>query len=119
MTFLSTAKPLEVHYGDCTGADYELFLLAKSLGIRTVTHPPDNPAYRMFTNGDEIRGELSYLDRNIRIVEESDYIVACPREEHEIARSGTWMTIRYAQKVGRTRVILYPCGRVDIYRAAI
>lgn len=119
MAFLEEAEPFEVHYGDCTGADYELFLLAKSFGIKTVMHPPDNPVYRMFTNGDVIREPLGYLARNVRIVEESDYLVACPREEHEVARSGTWMTVRYARSVGRTRVLLYPGGRVDIQREAV
>lgn len=116
MTVLSVALPREVHYGDCTGADYELYCLARALGIRTICHPPDNNAYRTFSDGTEIREPEPYLARNIRIVKESDYLIACPREDHEIARSGTWMTVRWARRAGRTVALIYPDGEVDISR---
>jgi hypothetical protein len=114
MQFLETVKPRQVHYGDCTGADYEMFLLCKALGIWTISHPPDNDKYRMYSDGSEIRKPLPYLARNMRIVEESDYLVACPRENKEISRSGTWMTIRYAKTIGRTIALIHPDGKVDI-----
>jgi hypothetical protein len=119
MEFLTQVSPREAHYGDCTGADYELFQLAKTLRIKTICHPPDTPAYRMFTVGDEIRETGPYLVRNMQIVNESDYLVACPREEQEVARSGTWMTVRYARNMGRTVVLLYPGGGIDIQRHAL
>lgn len=116
METLSSLSPREVHYGDCTGADYELYCLATALNIRTICHPPDNTAYRMFTDGTEIREPIPYLTRNQRIVEESDYLVAAPREDTEVIRSGTWMTVRYARIISRTTIVIYPDGRVDIHR---
>lgn len=119
LRFLVEMKPAVVHYGDCTGADYEMFLLCRTLGVRTVTHPPDVDTYRMWTVGDEIRPVKPYLIRNMDIVSESDYLVACPRERHEVSRSGTWMTVRYARRSDRTVVLVYPSGEVDIQRPAL
>lgn len=114
--FLEDIKPLVVHFGDCEGADYEMFLLCKAFRIWTVAHPPDNPLHRMFTKADEIRDVKPYLVRNMDIVDSSEYLVACPGEDSEVLRSGTWMTVRYARKIGRAVVLIHPDGDVDVTR---
>jgi hypothetical protein len=119
MGFLVYVNPVEVHYGDCTGADYEMFLMSQALGIHTVCHPPDKHGYRMWTAGDEIRPVKPYLIRNMDIVDESDYLVACPCGEVEQPAGGTWYTVRYARSTGRTVVVVYPGGRVDIQRPSV
>jgi len=120
LSYLTVVKPAEVHYGDCIGADYEMFLLCKALGgIWKVCHPPDKETFRAFTRGDEIREVKPYLTRNRDIVMESDYLVACPVQETEQPSGGTWYTVRYARSTGRTVVLLYPSGRVDIQRPVL
>lgn len=119
MSFLVDVKPSVVHYGDCTGADYEMFLLCKTLGVWKVCHPPERDTFRMWTAGDEVRPVKPYLERNRDIVDESDYLVACPLEECEQPSGGTWYTVRYARSTGRTVVLVYPGGRVDIQRPAL
>lgn len=117
MTFLAENKPEQFHYGDCTGADYEGFVLATALRLYTVSHPPSVPKYRMFTTANEERPKKPYLVRNLDIVKETDYLIACPREDREpLSRvgSGTWTTVEYARHWSRPLVLLWPDGRVDI-----
>ena len=45
--------------------------------------------------------------RNPLIVRAATDLVACPRQSHEITRSGTWMTVRFARHVlGEDHVII-------------
>jgi hypothetical protein len=50
------------------------------------------------------------------IVVESDYLVACPLQDMEQPRGGTWSTVRYARALGRTVAVISPDGRVDFQR---
>lgn len=114
LEFLAEYQPLELHHGDCVGADAEAHLLCKALQIPVVIHPPDVDKYRAFCDSaGQVRNPKPYLDRNKDIVAESGFLVACPREEREQWRSGTWMTVRWARRVGRPVVLLFPDGRVD------
>lgn len=99
-------KPSEVHIGDCIGGDHDIYLICRELGIRTVCHPPENPSKRAFDEYDEVRPELPYLDRNHNIVDETDFLIACPKKNEEELRSGTWATVRYARKKGKTVYVL-------------
>jgi hypothetical protein len=73
-----------------------------------VIHPPDKKERRAFKEGDEIRKEKTYLQRNKDIVDETTLLVATPKGD-EVRRSGTWMTIRYFRKVkGTVPKIIYP-----------
>jgi len=45
------------------------------------------------------------LERNRKMVEKADAIIAFPRGK-EVLRSGTWATVRYAKRLNRT-VIIY------------
>jgi predicted Rossmann fold nucleotide-binding protein DprA/Smf involved in DNA uptake len=56
----------------------------------------------------EILLPLDPLVRNKVIVNISDVILATPFEDKEVMRSGTWSTIRYARKVGKTPIIILP-----------
>lgn len=47
------------------------------------------------------------LERNQYMDDISDELVAFPKTKFEIIRSGTWHTIRYAQKIGN-KVTIYP-----------
>lgn len=98
---------VELHHGDCIGADAQAHETARALGLRIVIHPPMSDAKRAFCAGDEVRPVRQYLDRNHDIVDASDVIIGLPATRSEAQRSGTWATIRYARKV-------LPAERVEV-----
>lgn len=107
VVLLADLQPVEVHFGDCVGADAEAFALVK---CRRIGHPPTDPRARAFCNYDEELTPLPYLKRNRAIVDATDCLVATPRTFKEELRSGTWATIRYARKAQRPRYIIWPDG---------
>lgn len=103
----------EAHHGDCVGADTRFHAIMKKKGIRVVVHPPKNSKMRSFCEGDEVRKPLDYIERNHQIVDESDILVSFPSTKHEVLRSGTWATIRYARKRGKKVIIIHQDGSID------
>lgn len=103
------------HHGDCKGADHEAHILIRALKpkVKIVVHPPNNRMLRAFCNGDIIRPENDYLTRDYNIVKASKKIIATPKQEEEIRRSGTWTTIRYSRKLKREISIIYPDGTIS------
>lgn len=112
----------ELHHGDCIGADENAHRLALGELSRIVIHPPDNPrlqahcATKYPGEGVEIveLPPMGYIARNHGIVDVSDILIATPGEMHEVQRSGTWATIRYALKCKRPVFILYPDGSSQV-----
>ena len=97
----------DFHHGACIGADEQAHDVAKSLGYRLVVHPPDNTAKLAFgIRGGIWRSPAPYLTRNHHIVDESEVLIAAPRSVSEVQRSGTWATVRYARKAGKTIYML-------------
>lgn len=89
----------EFHHVDCVGADEEAGEIAWNLGYRVVLHPPVIGIKRAYTKlFHECREPKPYLERNHDIVDDTQGLVAAPKELEEILRSGTWATIRYADK---------------------
>jgi hypothetical protein len=103
-----------VHHGDCIGADADFHTIALSRGLSIVIHPPENPVKRAYCSPGQVMRPKPYLDRNHDIVDSCTLLIACPSTDEEEVRSGTWATIRYARKVSRTRIIVYPSGRVEV-----
>lgn len=103
----------EAHHGDCIGADTRFHKIMKKKGIKIIIHPPKNNKMRNFCEGDETREPLDYIERNHQIVDESDILVAFPSTKHEVLRSGTWSTIRYARKKDKKIIIIYQDGSID------
>ncbi len=104
----------EIHGGDCVGFDAECITLVQEIrpDVKTVGHPPSNPKKRAFLEYDELREEKEYIKRNHNIVDETGYLLACPNGYVEVKRgSGTWATIRYARKLNRPIIILWPDGK--------
>jgi len=104
----------EFHHGDCVGADEQAHGLVRRFMDDTivVVHPPINPAKRAFCKGDETRKQKDYLDRNHDIVDETELLIACPKEMKEELRSGTWATIRYARRMKKKVRIILPDGNL-------
>jgi hypothetical protein len=97
----------ELHHGDCVGGDADAHAIAVELGIRVVVHPPLNPKGRAFCQGDEARPPKDYLVRNHDIVDETKVTIGLPLTHHEVLRSGTWATIRYARLHSKS-IIIHP-----------
>jgi hypothetical protein len=100
----------ELHFGDCVGADSEVYGLAHSMRYWTVAHPPEVSRYRARRPADQVLLPKPYLDRNRDIVDDTDILLAFPKEARESRFGGTWYTVRYARKVGRRLVIVWPDG---------
>ena len=113
--FLEGSAPVSVHHGDCVGADANFHdLVQRYLPEASIhIHPPKNPTKRAFCKGAEFVHPIKdYLDRNIDIVNESDEILAIPKDFEEEQRSGTWFTVRQARKRGKRIHIIYPDGKL-------
>jgi hypothetical protein len=103
---LSIYRVVELHHGDCVGADAEVHAIAKGMDIYVVVHPPLDPKHRAWCEGDEMRDELPYIERNHNIVDETQRLIVAPRTDHEIRRSGTWATYRYAKDQAKVMWLL-------------
>lgn len=94
----------EVHHGDCIGADAQFHGLVEKLmesgpKIHTVGHPANIPGKRAYCNVNMSYPPKPPLVRNRDIVKcARDFLIATPKEESEIVRSGTWSTIRLARQ---------------------
>jgi len=105
----------EFHHGDCIGADEQSHELMQEYVSQIIIHPPINGSKRAFCKksdwGDpKILDPKEYIARNHDIVNAVDLMIATPAEFDEQLRSGTWATIRYAKKIKRDLVIIYPDG---------
>lgn len=107
-----------MHHGDCVGADLAAHHLAYKLGWRIVIHPPSNAKHRAWCNARSVRyapstivlPALPYIERNHRIVDACEVVVACPGTESETLRSGTWATMRYARNQHKRLIVILPSG---------
>jgi hypothetical protein len=120
-----THVPIVFHHGDCIGGDAEAHGLALQLDEVSCIeiHPPLDPKHRAFCGpGNPPRKPVSvrepkpYLERNRDIVDASETLVVLPGEAYQVMRSGTWSTWRYAARLGRPFVFVYPSGFVTSER---
>lgn len=100
------------HHGDCVGADEYAHQGARKLGWEIIGHPPEDDKLRAFCDFDYSHDPLPYRDRNRAIVDHCSILVACPYQNEEVLRSGTWSTIRYAKKRQQEVYIIFPDGRL-------
>lgn len=101
----------ELHHGDCVGADEQAHGLALILEVPIVRHPPSDDKKRAFCEGGKEVEPRPYLERNCDIVNATDMLIATPSGP-EILRSGTWATVRYAQKQQKPVFVVMPDGTV-------
>jgi hypothetical protein len=97
-------------HGGCHGADWDADkIVALSTPYDIEVRPGDRSQYNRYRGtGRTVYAPLPYLERNHKIVDGSDLLVATPSSLVEQQRSGTWATIRYARKVGKPTIILDP-----------
>jgi hypothetical protein len=123
---LNHHRPSEAHHGDCVGADHDFYLLLLALrtegdsevmswsrNCKLVLHPPDKKYNRAFCGWDECRPPAPYLVRDHEMVDEIDVLLACPKNDQEQLRSGTWATVRYARQQRKHIIIVWPDGTVQ------
>jgi hypothetical protein len=106
----------EFHHGDCIGADEQAHNMVNARkGVFIVIHPPEDDTKRAFCLPvyGTLRPTLPYLTRNHDIVDDTDELLATPAGPERL-RSGTWATIRYADKVGKLIRIIHPDGHLEV-----
>ena len=108
--YINAIEIYEAHHGDCIGADTIFHNLMESLNISIIIHPPSINTLRSYCSGSVVLPPKDYLSRNKDIVNDTDFLVAFPATKNEVLRSGTWSTIRYAQKISKGVIIFYPDG---------
>lgn len=106
----------ELHHGDCIGADDQAGRIAKGLGVKVVSHPPVKASKRAYSPADVVLTPQPYRVRNTDIVLCSELLIVCPKQMTEVLRSGTWMTKRIAERVGRQIVVITPLGVISVAR---
>jgi hypothetical protein len=99
-----------LRHGDCKGADAEMHRIGRDLDWYIIGHPPLHEKDRAWCVCNRTEAPLYYLDRNRAIVDACDELIATPAAMVEELRSGTWMTIRYAQRLRVPVTIIYPDG---------
>lgn len=131
-TFNSWAHTLvrleQFHHGDCVGSDEQahVAILHKRIPYSELhVHPPENPKLRAYCDRKHpailgtqyvfVWPEAPYLKRNGAIVDASTKLVACPGSFTPTHASGTWWTIRHAQKTSKPVLVIYPSGSYVIW----
>lgn len=113
--------PTELHHGCCIGSDqqaHEMVLLSDGNQIKLMAHPPKNKSQAFEPIGAHtIFPEAEFIKRNHNIVDKTEELIAISRTKEWELRSGTWATIRYAQKLGRPVHIIYPNGDTELVKA--
>ncbi len=103
-------------HGDCLGGDKQAHEIVRRLGnIYIIVHPPLNSFKRAYCKGDVILKPKKYLERNKDIINLSDYMIAMPNSTKQKVRSGTWYTVRYARKVRKALLIIFPNGLCESF----
>jgi hypothetical protein len=107
------------HHGLCIGADEQADEIAYDLGFEMHIHPPfDKSKVAKLTRSmtlDVVYPAKDYLDRNYDIAAAVDVLIATPKEFEMTQRSGTWSTVRRAQWVNTTAiVVIWPDGTIGL-----
>ena len=107
-----------LHHGDCAGADNEADVIAHVAAPQwhTVAHPGASLRWRAHTPADVIEDPKPELDRNKDIVDQTDVLIAAPKEGKEPGPArgqGTWSTVRYARNRHKVIYKLWPDGRIE------
>lgn len=104
-------KLVTLIHGDCIGADTDAHYIAMSEELEVRKRPCNIEPQRAFTLGGEIvSSPESPLQRNHKIVNDGNELISCPSGFGEKLRSGTWATTRYARKINKPILIIYPDG---------
>lgn len=101
-------------HGDCVGADVEAHKVALQFGFDIYGRPCNLNEQRAFAVEKCLSEPKAPLVRNQDIVNDVDFLIACPGTDEEELRSGTWSTIRYARKKHKPMIIIFPDGKFRV-----
>ncbi|MFC1670925.1 hypothetical protein ACFL20_11080 [Spirochaetota bacterium] len=117
---------VELHHGDCIGADEDAhtLIIENYLTDEVHIHPPRNEEIRANTyekkdKKKSIKFKLydprPYVERNHDIVDLCEVIIAAPKEYKEQSDSDTWITVRYCKMEKKRTIIIYPDGKSTMW----
>jgi hypothetical protein len=105
-------------HGEAVGADKIANSLAHRAGMLTISHPwtgnkDANGRWRKFQYIDKrMEPKDDAIERDHDIVDEGKFLIAMPHRS-EYLHSVTWATVRYARRIHKPRVIVWPDGKVE------
>lgn len=113
----------ELGHGLCIGADVQAHAIArklvnckgiwgfpaKNVGAKSVKLPPNQFLI--------MAPPKLPLVRNMDIVLWCEILLATPKEDHMVTRSGTWTTVRYALAEERPVHVVLPNGVIKLWEA--
>lgn len=115
---IDSAGSAVLHSGACIGSDEKAHQLAWTRGYRAVLHPPRSRKLRAWVERSEFWGpddvvlpEKDYLERDVDIASCSEILFATP-DGPPRTLSGTYYTIRAAQRLGVPTVVIMPDGEI-------
>lgn len=124
-TFVSVIRcaicdPFVFHHGAAVGGDCDLTRLAvamRQLGrtIRIVAWPSNlasQQAASALAVSDEVKPAAPPLERNLNMIANADMVMAFPAGFHEEVRSGTWATVRAAERNSIPVTMIWPDGSI-------
>lgn len=109
VVLLAQLNPTEFHHGDCKGADEQAHEIVREFfpDCKIVVWPPRIEFMRAFKQGDVMMEPMDYIPRDEKIVDSAELLIGAPKvTTHEEKRSGSWYTIRYARRKGKTNHVL-------------
>jgi hypothetical protein len=108
-------EPFYIRHGGASGADEEFHAIISQHPVHAVdVWPSDLPRWRMkeIPQGRIVNLVIHQvsppLQRNWTILENANLLLACPDSPREVIRSGTWSTIRRADKLDIKAVVVAP-----------
>jgi hypothetical protein len=114
----------EFHHGGCVGSDQEAHNLALPECITIVVHPcniKSKQAVLRWPVGYNLTRlpEKPPFECNWDIVRAVDVLIAAPKGRFmEMQGSGTWATVRYARKLDKPVVVIFPEGEMELWSSS-
>lgn len=117
---LACLQPTVFVHGDCIGWDAIAAMhVAQQYPNCAISKYPSTVTSKVANAPGVIAAPPQHpLQRNWDIVKTTWLLVACPRENTEQVRSGTWSTIRKARAHGKPVFLVMPDGSLDFERVA-
>jgi hypothetical protein len=106
----------EWHHGCCTGADAEFDNIIRKYNKYGHLHPSNDPKTRIdcYQEGDynyqqkpplvRDREMVQFLKQQTILPAFASLLIAAPRSDNRIIRSGTWTTVRYAEHLANAKI---------------
>lgn len=108
-----------LRHGACLGADDDIVRIVFNMNyyrnnlFSIIAYPPIVETFYSHISvikSNEIMSREDYLERNLRIVQDCNFLLAFPGQDYEVVRSGTWATVRMARRLKREHMIVLPDG---------